>query len=240
MENFKLTAESKIVVLTGAGISAESGLKTFRDNNGLWENHLVEDVATPEAFSEHPDMVWRFYKERYLQLALTAPNPAHEALVDLEKFSGINFTLITQNVDGLHAKAGNKQIIEMHGSLGSCFCTECSTHFQMQAVDLTPDIPLCLNCGGNLRPDVVWFGEIPYHMDKISAALEAPDLFLVIGTSGLVYPAAQLLPIAKSKGAVTVGINRDEPANKMFFDHFYQGLSGKILPELIESWIGES
>jgi NAD-dependent deacetylase len=240
MEKLQLTAKTKIVVLTGAGISAESGLKTFRDNNGLWENHRVEDVATPEAFAEHPAMVWHFYKERFLQLALTAPNPAHKALVQLEDFSGENFTLITQNIDGLHAKAGNKRIIEMHGSLASCFCSKCKSPFQMKAVDLTADIPSCFYCGGNLRPDVVWFGEIPYHMDKISAAMEAPDLFLVIGTSGLVYPAAQLLPIAKSKGAVTVGINLEEPANKIYFDLFYRGMSGEILPDLVAGWIGGS
>ncbi len=237
MKNIKLNKYSKIVVLTGSGISAESGLKTFRDNNGLWENHRVEDVATPEAFSEYPEMVWDFYKERYLQLAKVIPNPAHEALVELEEFSAQNFYLITQNVDGLHLKAGNRNVIEMHGSLYNCFCSDCSSRSKMKEIDFSEPVPVCPSCGGNLRPDIVWFGEIPYHMDRIQKVMDAPDLFLVVGTSGVVYPAAQLLPIAKMKGAVTVGVNLEVPANKMYFDFFYKGLSGEILPHLIKDWI---
>ncbi|KQC08927.1 MAG: NAD-dependent deacetylase [Candidatus Cloacimonas sp. SDB] len=235
----KLNPKSQIVVLTGAGVSAESGLKTFRDNNGLWENHRVEDVATPEAFRQFPELVWKFYKDRYFQLAQVKPNPAHVALVELENFLGDNFNLITQNVDGLHFKAGNKNVIEMHGSLYECFCSDCNNRFLMKDIDLDLEIPVCSKCRGYLRPDIVWFGEIPYHLNRIQQIMSKLDLFLVIGTSGIVYPAAQLLPIAKSCGAHTVGINLEEPANLLYLDDFYKGLSGEILPDLVKQWIGK-
>lgn len=232
----KLSPDSKVVVLTGAGISAESGLKTFRDNNGLWENHRVEDVATPEAFDKDPAFVWKFYKERYYQLNNVKPNNGHLALQKLENYLGDNFTLITQNIDGLHTAAGNKNVIEMHGSLMSCFCTKCNTKYNMDTIDLNKKIPHCPKCNSHLRPDIVWFGEMPYFIEKIESKLNELDYFLVIGTSGIVYPAAQFLMIAKHQQAYTVGVNLAKPENSYYLDEFHLGKSGEILPELINIW----
>ncbi len=236
---FKMDSNSKLVVLTGAGISAESGLKTFRDNNGLWENQRVEDVATPEAFKKNPGMVWRFYKERYEQLELTRPNKGHDALVDAENILLYNFTLITQNIDGFHQAAGSKNVLEMHGTIHRAFCSKCRTPFPMESLDLTKDIPFCTECGGTLRPDIVWFGEMPYFLEEIDAALKTADFFMVIGTSGVVYPAAQFLNMAKYYGAKTIGVNLAPPDNMRYLDEFHQGKSGVILPELIPILFGE-
>lgn len=235
---FKFNKNDKVIVLTGAGISAESGLKTFRDNDGLWENHNVEEVATPEAFKCDPELVWRFYKQRYFQLAEVSPNPGHLALKKLEDFLGTNFMLITQNVDGLHELAGNERVLEMHGSLRDCFCTKCGSNFKMKDVDLKPAVPLCKECGAALRPDIVWFGEIPYYMNEIDLILKQADYFLVIGTSGIVQPAASLAYLARMNGAKTIGVNLVPPENMMFIDEFHQGKSGEVLPELVDKWIG--
>jgi len=232
-----LKLDTKVVILTGAGISAESGLKTFRDNDGLWETHAVEDVATPEAFARNPQMVWRFYKQRYFQLSEVVPNPGHTALAQLEEQLEDRFTLITQNVDGLHSLVGNKRVFEMHGSLKSCFCSRCKAEFKMERVDLTPEIPLCPSCGGKLRPDIVWFGETPYQLEELFRAVYHSNVFVVVGTSGYVYPAAQFLEIAKQNGAYTVGVNLERPLNSEFMDEFHQGRSGDVLPELIKKWI---
>ena len=234
---FKFTKDDRVIVLTGAGISAESGLKTFRDNNGLWENHRVEDVATPDAFKQNPEMVWRFYKQRYFQLAEVAPNAGHYALNKLEKYSGENFMLITQNVDGLHTQAGNKRVMEMHGSLLDCFCTKCNTNYKMAKIDLNPAVPVCKKCGGELRPDIVWFGEIPFYLNEIDLILKNVNYFIVVGTSGVVQPAASFLYLARMGGAKTIGINLVAPENLMFIDEFHQGTSGELLPELVEKWI---
>ncbi len=235
---FQFIKDNKIIVLTGAGISAESGLKTFRDNNGLWENHRVEDVATPQAFQRNPQLVWRFYKMRYQQLSEVKPNPGHFAIYKLEKFLADNFMLITQNVDGLHKTAGNHRIMEMHGSLLSCFCTKCGKTFSMGEIDLTAEIPICRECTSHLRPDIVWFGEIPYYMNEIDSILKTADFFIVVGTSGTVQPAASLVYLAKMNGAKTIGVNLQPPQNLMFLDEFHQGRSGEMLPELVEKWIG--
>ncbi len=233
----KLKKTDKFVILSGAGISAESGLKTFRDNNGLWENHRVEEVATLGAFRSNPEMVWKFYKQRYFQLAEVFPNPAHFALSRLENFLKENFCIITQNVDGLHSKAGNKRVLEMHGSLRKCFCSKCSQKYKMKDIDLTPNIPACKKCNGNLRPDIVWFGEMPQFLDEIDAVLQKADYFLVAGTSGIVYPAAQFLYIAGHYGAKTIGVNLAKPENILLIDEFHQGKAGEILPGLVEDWI---
>jgi NAD-dependent deacetylase len=232
-----ISKETIVTVLTGAGISAESGLKTFRDADGLWENHRVEEVATPKAFRANPKLVWKFYKQRFFQLAEVKPNPAHYALTELENYCGDHFQLITQNVDGLHSQAGNERIWEMHGSLHSCFCVSCSAHFNMADIDLSPDIPLCRKCQSALRPDIVWFGEMPYFLDEIDKFLKKSDVFIVIGTSGTVYPAAQFLPIAKYYKAFTIGINYETPLNHTFFDDFYQGKAGETLPNLVKKWL---
>ncbi|MBN1327642.1 MAG: NAD-dependent deacylase [Candidatus Cloacimonetes bacterium] len=233
---FKFSPNDRIVVLTGAGISAESGLKTFRDSDGLWENHRVEEVATPEAYLRNPELVWRFYKQRYLQLSEVEPNPGHKALKQIEDFAGGNFTLITQNVDGLHRRCGNKRVLEIHGSLELSFCSKCLAKFPMNEIDLEQSLPRCDNCGGLLRPDIIWFGEIPYHLDIISDILCQADFFLVVGTSGVVYPAAQFLHICKSYNAITIGINLEEPKNSYLLDEFHQGKAGELLPELVRIW----
>ncbi|MDY6916159.1 MAG: NAD-dependent deacylase [Candidatus Cloacimonadota bacterium] len=232
----KLKKENKMVVLTGAGISAESGIKTFRDNNGLWENHNVEEVATPQGFKKNPELVWCFYKARYNQLASVKPNAGHYALADLEKYLQENFTLITQNVDGLHLAAGSKNVLEMHGSLRKCFCNKCNSYFQMSKINLSDTIPKCEKCGGELRPDVVWFGEMPYYLDKIESKLRKADYFMVVGTSGVVYPAAQFLHLAKIFGVFSVGVNLVPPENVKLIDEFHQGKAGEILPQLVKLW----
>ena len=228
-----------IVVLTGAGISAESGIKTFRDYDGLWENHRVEDVATPEAFDRDPVMVWRFYKERYFQSLDVQPNAGHYALVDLEKYFGDNFLLITQNVDGLHERAGSKRVLEMHGKLLTCFCVGCKANYKMNEVDLNPEIPTCPACGKFLRPDIVWFGEMPYFLEEIYQALKKVSVFISIGTSGHVYPASYFIAMAKQNKAKTISVNFERPENNIFIEEFHQGKAGELLPELVKEWIGD-
>ncbi len=237
-DQIRFSKDDYVVVLTGAGISAESGIKTFRDNDGLWENHPVDDVATPEAFIRNPKLVWRFYKQRYFQLSEVNPNPGHEALVKLESYLADHFCLITQNVDGLHRRAGSKNVIEMHGQLESAFCINCHSKFQLKEINLNFEIPKCKKCNHSLRPDIVWFGEEPYFLPEIDQALRNADYFISIGTSGVVYPAAQFLMFARSYGVHTIGINLDEPDNRAFIKDFYKGKSGEILPQLIDQWIG--
>jgi len=233
----KITDKDKIVVLTGAGISAESGIRTFRDSDGLWENHRVEDVATPEGFERNPKLVWSFYKERYAQSQQAEPNAGHLALVELEAAFPDRFTLITQNVDGLHLRAGSKHLYEMHGTLYKCFCTRCLQRFPIEQADLTADIPPCSLCGAMLRPDIVWFGEMPYYMDEIYKALHKCTVFISIGTSGQVYPAAYFITQARQGGAKTIAVNLDTPENNAFADYFLQGKAGEILPQLVKEMI---
>lgn len=233
----KLTPETHILVLTGAGISAESGIRTFRDSGGLWENHRVEDVATPLGFSRDPRLVWEFYRQRWRDANQAKPNPAHYALAELESQLGDRFRLITQNVDGLHRKAGSERIWEMHGSLDRCLCTRCGSGHQMAEIDLTEPLPHCPQCRGLLRPDIVWFGEIPYFLSEIEEALKHCDIFLIVGTSGAVYPAAGFVMSAKLLGARTVAVNLDPPENSSFIDEFHQGRSGELLPDLLHDWL---
>lgn len=224
----------KYLFLTGAGISAESGIRTFRDSGGLWEEHKVEDVASPLGFRKDPQKVWKFYKERYHQSLSVEPNPAHYALKKLEDHIGDRFHLITQNVDGLHIRAGSNRVLEMHGSLNRCFCSNCKARYQMQEIDLQAEIPICNKCGSQLRPDIVWFGEIPYFLYEIEEHLKKCDVFVVIGTSGTVYPAAGFVMTAKLFGAHTIAINLDRPDNFSFIDEFHQGKSGELIPDYIE------
>lgn len=228
---------SKVLVLTGAGISAESGIKTFRDSNGLWENHRVEDVASPEGFKRNPAMVWDFYKQRYAQSLSVQPNSAHLALAKLEEHLGNDFHIITQNVDGLHFRAGSHRVYEMHGRLETCFCVSCRTPYEMKDVDLSIPIPKCERCADMLRPDIVWFGEIPYYLYEIEDLLKDTDYFLIIGTSGVVYPAAGFVMTAKLFGAHTIGINLEKPDNMGFFDEFHLGNCGEVLPPIIDKMI---
>lgn len=228
---------SKVVVLTGAGISAESGLKTFRDNNGLWEDHRVEEVATPEAFAANPDLVYRFYNLRRQQLQSTEvqPNPAHLALAQLEKKLGRNLVVVTQNVDNLHERAGSKNVLHMHGELLAAKC--CKTG---KAVPWTGPLDQGSGCkccypARRMRPDIVWFGEMPYHMETISEALYEADLFIAIGTSGHVYPAAGFVAQAASFGARTVEINMEPSAVGSHFDEQYYGLASEQVPEFLST-----
>lgn len=218
-----------IVVLTGAGVSAESGIKTFRDNNGLWENHRVEDVCTPEAFARNPALVQQFYNARRNQLVSEAhPNLAHLALAEFERnFSG-EFTLVTQNVDDLHerAGAGSNNLIHMHGELLKARCAK--TGVVMPWVDdITTETP-CPCCGipGRVRPHIVWFGEIPLEMEKIEMALAQCDLFVAIGTSGQVYPAAGFVQMATAYGAHTVELNLEPSVGRNLFSEHQVKASG--------------
>lgn len=234
-----MNQKKKIVVLTGAGISAESGLKTFRDSNGLWENHRVEDVATPEAFARDPDLVYRFYNLRRAQLAEVKPNPAHDALVTLENHFQDDFLLVTQNVDDLHERAGSKRVLHMHGELKSAKCSK--THKAVRWEEDLTAMNLCDCCAvqNEMRPDIVWFGEMPYFMDEIYQALFQADVFIAIGTSGNVYPAAGFVAEANSSNTHTVEINLEPSSVQSQFDEQHYGKAGQVLPDYVASLIGE-
>ncbi|MGB3721752.1 MAG: NAD-dependent deacylase, partial [Pacificimonas sp.] len=197
---------SSIVVLTGAGVSAESGVPTFRGPDGLWEGHRVEDVATPEAYARDPDLVQTFYDARRAALARVEPNAAHLALARLDAEWDGELLLVTQNVDDLHDRAGSRRLIHMHGELERALCLQCG--IRLDAPATMRDGPACTSCGAAaLRPDIVWFGEMPYRMGEIETALSAADLFVSIGTSGAVYPAAGFVQMAAACGAATLELN---------------------------------
>lgn len=228
----------RVVILTGAGISAESGIRTFRAADGLWEEHRIEDVATPEGFLANPELVQRFYNERrqYLKHPDVQPNPAHFALVDLEKALGKNFLLVTQNVDNLHERAGNHNLIHMHGELLKARCTT-TDHIYDWHDDIT-EHSLCECCQTTtLRPHIVWFGEMPLEMDYIYDQLAQADFFISIGTSGNVYPAAGFMSYAKSHGAHTVELNLDPTLGTSQFDESHQGLASQIVPKYVELFL---
>ncbi len=222
-----------IVILTGAGISAESGIATFRDQDGLWENHPVEKVATPEAYLEDPVLVQKFYNARRAQLLSSevSENEAHRAIAELESDKRFKVSIVTQNIDDLHERGGSKNVIHMHGELLKMFCTECGKKFDIRK-DLTVESK-CESCAntGSLRPDIVWFGEIPYHMDEIMVFCERADLFISIGTSGHVYPAAGLCDIAAS--SYKIEINADVTLTSDRFDKNIIGLASVEVPKLI-------
>ncbi len=223
-----------IVVLTGAGISAESGIRTFRASDGLWEEHNVEDVATPEGYARNPELVQNFYNERRAQLASVDPHGAHFALGELEKeYPGL-VTVITQNIDNLHERGGSGNIIHMHGELLKSLCTACGSRRDL-AGDLTT-AACCEECGarGTLRPDIVWFGEMPYRMDEIMELLEECGLFISIGTSGHVYPAAGFVAQASTAGAKTIELNLEPSMVHTRFDEHRTGKAGDLVPVLVE------
>ena len=232
----------RIVVLTGAGASAESGIRTFRDNDGLWEKHRVEDVATPQAWRRDPKLVWRFYQARRRQLREVEPNPAHVALARLAEELD-DMTLITQNVDDLHERGGSPQVIHMHGQLVSLRCEGSGRSEHRTAPnDFGDDFLNCSCCVSpqRLRPDIVWFGETPMHMEDIYRAVDACDVFVVVGSSGHVYPAADLVRIARANGAHTVLVNAEAPLNIDSFDEVHLGKAGVLLPNLVDSWLSDS
>ncbi|MGA8256719.1 MAG: NAD-dependent deacylase [Nocardioides sp.] len=228
----------KIVVLTGAGISAESGVPTFRDAEGLWEGHRVEDVATPEAFEAQPMVVHRFYDARRTALAAVEPNPAHHALGHLEAAIGDDLFLVTQNIDDLHERGGSTDVHHMHGELRSALCRACRQRSPWFA-DLA-DLPPCPRCGvTELRPDVVWFGEVPYDMDRIIDQVTRADVFVSIGTSGAVYPAAGFVQYAKLHGARTLELNLQDSEGTAFFDESRQGPAGVLVPAWVDDVLAE-
>jgi NAD-dependent deacetylase len=229
----KLTAAHAIVVLTGAGISADSGVPTFRGADGLWRNYRAEDLATPEAFARNPRLVWEWYNWRRELIATKRPNPAHEALAELER-RGQPFWLITQNVDGLHRAAGSRKLSEIHGNIWMVRCTHCGLTEENRDVPIAV-LPACRRCAGLLRPHIVWFGEAldPQDLARCAAVLQRCDVFLVIGTSGAVYPAAGFVFTAKEAGAFVAEINLDETPQTDLVDLSLRGRAKEIVPLLM-------
>jgi NAD-dependent deacetylase len=237
--------EDRVFVLTGAGVSAESGLKTFRDQGGLWEGYRFEDVATPEAWEEDAVRVWRFYSMRRRDTRSAEPNPAHRALAALEAQLGDRFFLCTQNVDNLHERAGSRRLVHMHGEL---FVSRCEFHpvapgisaqvcasapFADEALYESDDAIAHCACGGRIRPHIVWFGEIPFEMDRIETEIDRATVMLVVGTSGAVYPAANFVRWA-GPGVRKYYIGPEAPANAQAFTQLVLGNAGEVLPGLIE------
>ena len=223
-----------IVILTGAGISAESGIDTFRSAGGLWEQHKVEDVATPEGFARDPELVLRFYDMRRAAIQTKQPNPAHYALVRLDQQWPGGLLIVTQNVDDLHTRAGARRVLHMHGEHLNAWCTSCDMRTRWTAALI--DRPPCPVCNERtLRPDVVWFGELPYRMDEIYAALRDADLFVSIGTSGAVYPAAGLVQNAAELGAQTLELNLEPSQGSRMFHETRLGPASELVPE----WVAE-
>lgn len=228
---------SNIVILTGAGISAESGLATFRGPEGLWEGHRVEDVATPGAFVADPHLVQRFYDERRAALATVEPNAAHHALGRLDDAWAGELLIVTQNVDDLHERGGAKRLLHMHGELKSGLCLACGERSPIEGALL--DSPPCPECDQQmLRPDIVWFGEMPYEMERIEEALLRADLFVSIGTSGAVYPAAGFVQSAKYRGAHCLELNLDPSQGSVFFDESRMGPASELVPAFVDELLG--
>jgi NAD-dependent deacetylase len=236
MSKISITAEDRLFVLTGAGISAESGLPTFRASDGLWAGHPIEDVCTPEAWARNPGLVWEFYSQRRAQGAKAAPNPAHVALAELEARLGDRFFLCTQNVDDLHERAGSARMVHMHGELAKARCgNECGrAPVEDRAVYRNLDEVSRCACGGRLRPHIVFFGEIPLEMDRIQKEIGKATLMVVVGTSGSVYPAANFVHWSRQGGARTVYVGPEAPLNAAAFTHVVEGKAGEVLPGLFQ------
>jgi NAD-dependent deacetylase len=234
MQTISVSPNDRVFVLTGAGISAESGLPTFRASEGLWAGHRVEDVCTPEALEQNPALVWQFYSERRRQGATAQPNPAHVALAELEAKLGDRFFLCTQNVDDLHERAGSVRLVHMHGELAKSRCEhECG---RPPIADSTvykslDEVGRCA-CGARLRPHIVFFGEIPLEMDRIQREIAKATLMVVVGTSGSVYPAANFVHWTRQGGARTVYIGPEPPLNAHAFTNVVQGNAGEVMPGL--------
>lgn len=237
-ERSEMGQTERIVILTGAGISAESGLGTFRDEGGLWAQHRIEDVATPEAFDRDPARVHAFYNARRKQAAEASPNPAHKALARLQDQWSGDLVLVTQNVDGLHEKAGS-DALHMHGRLDSALCAQCGHRWPAPEAMSTDDpCPSCHAPGA--RPDIVWFGEMPHGMERILDALQTCDLFVAIGTSGQVYPAAGFVEEARSAGARTLELNLRDSDMSFAFDDHVTGPASKTVPLWVDRLLAGS
>ena len=227
-----------IVVLTGAGISADSGLATVRGADGLGEGHRVEDVATPEAFARDPALVHQFYDARRARLGEVEPNAAHEALARLDREWPGELLIVTQNVDDLHERAGAKRLLHMHGELTSGWCLACDQRFPWKGpMGEGASCPSC-HASGQVRPDIVWFGEMPYEMERIEAALRTADLFVSIGTSGAVYPAAGFVQTARYCGARCVEMNLDPSQGSIFFGESRMGRAAELVPAWVDEVLG--
>lgn len=234
-------AEDRVFVLTGAGISAESGLATFRGSGGLWEGERVEDVASPGGWKRDPERVWRFYSLRRKKAAQAKPNPAHFALADLEQRLGERFFLCTQNVDNLHELAGSKNLVHMHGELFQSRCDSCERDpFADGNLYETEAEHLRCECGGRIRPNIVWFGEVPIHMERIIEELQLCTVMLVVGTSGVVQPAASFVHWVKQRygaggaDARTYYVGPEQPVNAGAFTQVFQGSAGDVLPRILK------
>ena len=236
MSTISISSSDRVFVLTGAGISAESGLPTFRASDGLWAGHRVEDVCTPEALEMNPALVWQFYSERREQGTKANPNPAHIALAELEAKLGDRFFLCTQNVDDLHERAGSKRLVHMHGELAKSRCeAECGKPpiEDHRAYKSLSEVGHCV-CGARLRPHIVFFGEVPLEMDRIQREIARATLMIVVGTSGSVYPAASFVHWARQYGARTVYIGPEAPLNAHAFTNVVEGMAGEVMPGLFE------
>jgi NAD-dependent deacetylase len=235
MSPLVISDRDRVFVLTGAGISAESGLPTFRASDGLWEGHRIEEVCTPEALARNPALVWEFYSMRRAAAQQAQPNPAHRALADLEAGLGDRFFLCTQNVDDLHERAGSRRLVHMHGELAKSRCEEgcgrppIADHVVYRSLN---DVPRC-ECGALLRPHIVFFGEMPLDLDRIQQEIQRANIMLVVGTSGSVYPAANFVHWARVAGAHTIYVGPERPLNATAFTKIVEGHAGEVLPDLL-------
>ena len=238
----KLSDQDRLFVLTGAGVSAESGLPTFRGGNGLWRGYRVEDVASPEAFAASPELVWQFYSERRERHKTVKPNPAHFALAELEQALGNRYFLCTQNVDSLHEQAGSRRVVHMHGRIMWSRCSDprcgLGPFEDGRAYRAKDAIPRCEQCGALIRPHICWFGEVPFEMDLVLHQLQEATVLMTIGSSGVVEPAASFVRIARRNGARTIYVGPEEPANLAFFDDVVQRKAGEVLPEMVDQMCG--
>jgi NAD-dependent deacetylase len=231
----RLAPHDRLFVLTGAGVSAESGLATFRGSGGLWNGYRVEEVATPEAWDADPELVWRFYSMRRRDAAAAQPNAAHNALADIERKLGDRFYLCTQNVDDLHERAGSKRVHPMHGTLFQSRCMRCNVPFpDTDLYETAAALPSCARCGAPVRPHIVWFGEVPLDMEGIYRELNHATTLLVVGTSGSVYPAAGFVDVANQRGIRSIYVGPEEPLNAGAFDEILLGSAVNVLPNLVD------
>ena len=236
MDHIAISPGDQVFVLTGAGISAESGLATFRDSDGLWAGYRIEDVCTPDAWRRDPAEVWRFYSSRREAAQKAQPNPAHLALANLESQLPGQFFLCTQNVDDLHERAGSVNLLHMHGELAKSRCERECGHPPVEdraAYRSLDEVPRC-PCGGRLRPHIVFFGETPLEMDRIQDEIAGTTLMVVVGTSGSVYPAASFVHRGHQRGARTVYVGPEEPLNASGFTNVIKGKAGEVLPGLFQ------
>ena len=234
MNPLTFSPSDRLFLLTGAGVSAESGIPTFRDAHGLWRNYRFEEVASPMAWRRDPRLVWDFYSMRRRAASSAKPNPAHLALAALENSLGDRFVLCTQNVDNLHEQAGSRRILHMHGELFKSRCDSCSRDpfLDNNLYESPADLPRC-SCGGRIRPHICWFGETPFHLEEIFAALDRCSIFFAVGTSGTVEPAASFAAEARSRRAHTIYLGPESPANRSLFRDTFIGKAGELLPQLL-------